>query len=73
MTTGAFLLIVYVLGALAILLALHFGRRRLDCWQHGVPHQLVREQPDAQASCANKEATSTERFSNSQRKHRGTA
>lgn len=72
MTTGALLMIVYVLGALAILLALHFGRRRLDCWQQGVPHQLVRKQPGAQASCGNKETTSTEHCGNTRWNQRGT-
>jgi hypothetical protein len=59
--TAAILVILYVLGALAIALAVHFEQRRLDRWQRGVPRQLVKEQRSAEPDRENREPVSTER------------
>lgn len=71
--TAAILAILYVLGALTMLLVVHFERRRLDRWQRGVPRQLVREQWGAQPSCENREPTSTERRDDRERNRRSAA
>ena len=58
--TPAILVILYVLGAFAILLVVRFEQRRLDRWQRGVPRQLLREQRDAQRGSKNKQPTRAE-------------
>ncbi len=71
--TAATPAILYVFGALAILLVIHFEQRRLDSWQRGVPRQLVREQQGAQPNCENREPASTERRDDKAWKQRSAA
>ncbi len=71
--TAAILAILYVLGALAILLVVHFEQRRLDPRRSIVLRKVAGERSAAHRTVANRQSAPTQAGEDREWKHRSAA